>query len=145
MIHKRVLALHPCALINLVELNKYRTVLIIQPLFFAQISLVKLVEPNRDFLLPVDGQREEHFFSALAIHSKPRVHVILLVKTNDCELKMGEDVLFFDLDLSPSLLLVVLELEGAVGTDDGVVVVLADVLEVKHLPVFQVLQSVSCD
>lgn len=57
---------------------------------------------------------------------------------------MCEDIFFFDLDLSSPLLLVILELEGTVRTDDRVVIILVDVFEVKHLSVFQVFQSVPC-
>lgn len=106
-----MLALNSCVFIDLVQLNKDRTILIVQSLLLAEISFVKLVESNRHFLLLVNSQLEQHFLSTLAIHSNPGVHIILLIKTNNCELKMREDIFFFDLDLSPSLLLILLKLE----------------------------------
>ena len=140
-----MLALHTCVLIDLIKLNKDRTVLIIQPLFLTQISLVKLVEPNRHLLLPIDGQREQHFLSALAVHTHRSVDIIFLIKPNNCELEMREDVLFFDLHFSSPLLLVIFKLEGTVRTDDRVIVILIDVFKVKHLSVLQVFQAVPCD
>lgn len=133
-----MLAFHPCVFVDLVKFNKYRTVLIIQSFLLVEISFVKLIEPNRHLLLPVNCQREQHFLSALAFHSNPSVDIILLIKPNNCKLKMREDVLFFDLHFSPPLLLIILKLEQTIRTDDGIIIILIDVFKVKHLSILQV-------
>lgn len=79
---------------------------------------------------------------ALAVDADGGVDVFGPIEAYGCVLEVREDVFFLDLDLASALLLVVQEVEGTVRTDDGVVVILVDGLQVKHLSVLQIVQVV---
>ncbi len=81
---------------------------------------------------------------AFAFNGEGGIYVTLLVESDYCILKMSKDILFNDFNLSPSLLFVVLEPEGAVGTDDGVFIILNG-LKIKDLSIFEVLQAIPCN
>jgi hypothetical protein len=100
--------------------------LIVEPLFFLQIAFIELVESDNNIFFSLDVQREEKFLTASALHVQRSIRISRFVETNDDILKVCENILFFDDNLASLLLLVVLEAEGAKGTDDSIAIIIVD-------------------
>ena len=71
-------------------------------------------------------------------------HISVFVETYHHMLEMRENVFLLDRDLSPSGVVVPLELVGNEGADDAVLVVV-EVVQHENLPILDILQPVSCN
>lgn len=76
----------------------------------------------------LDIEFDDDFLMAPALDGKSGIHISWLIVTNDSILEMCEDIFFLDFDLSSMLLMIIIEGEIAVWTDDGIVILGIDVL-----------------
>lgn len=134
-LNELVFSTHAGSLIDLVKLDEDRTVIINFPLLFLQISLVQLVEPNRNLLPLLNIQLNDDLLSTFAINFQTLVHISRSVEADYCVLEMGEDILLLDFNLASSLLLVVIESIRTVWTYDRILILWTDIFQIEDLPI----------
>lgn len=139
LLHQGIASSDACIFIDLVELYQDRTVIVVFSLLILEISFVVLAEPYRHVFFISHVQINQHFLMTLAVNANRSVDVFGSIEANGCILEVREDIFFLDFDFSSALLLVVQEIERAIWTNDGVVVIFVDGLQVKHLSVLQII------
>lgn len=101
-----------------------------------------MVKPDRNILLLLDIQLNNQLFSTLTVDFEALIHISRSVEADDCVLEMSEDVLLFNFNLASSLLLVVIESIMTIWTNNRILILWTNILEVENLTILEVIQPI---
>ena len=87
--------------LNFIQLYQHRAVLIVLPVGWFEISMVELVESDRNIFISVHLQLEQYLLPRRTPHWDRMGHISLFVETYHYMLKMRENVFLLNRDLSP--------------------------------------------
>ena len=111
-------------------------------MLFRKVSCVKLVELDRNIFFFLHIQFYHNLLPTCAVNFESCIEISWFIKADDCILEMSKNILFFDLNLTPSRLFVIVKYVWAVRTDDSILIWLFFYsLQIEYLPIFQIFKS----
>lgn len=129
---------------DLVEFDEDGAVLIVAAIFWVKVAVEELVKSDGDIFFSADVQLEYELLSRFWFDVYWHWNVVLFDEPHDNVLEVRENVLLVDRHFSSSLLMIAIEGEANVWTDEAKLVKIYGNY-VKHLSVLQIFESWVCD